>query len=382
MAFCLSKHHLFLLRRTHATYPVIFIYSAKTLVPFSTATSPAQTHFMVDYLIQKCGLSIEKANSASKILTHIKSPGNPDSVLNFLKQSGFNDTHIRDLISRQPRLLTVKVENTLKPKFLFFQELGLYGTPFAEIASRYPYFLRCSIENQLQPNISYLRSFFHTDDNTVKAIKKWAKIITFGLQKQIMPCIEVLRKCGIPDHQISSLILRWPFFLTGGPQWIETLVTRAEKFGVGRGSGMFVYAVLAMGKMSETTMEAKLELFKSFGWSEEDILVAFHKDPRFMNVSEGKVRALMRVLMAELGLKPCEIASRPKVFVISLEKKLLPRHEVLKILKLRRLVKEGKSLLSVVNVSGEIFLKNYVIRYLDRAPELREAYMVPLGISR
>ncbi|XXG39009.1 hypothetical protein AAC387_Pa01g0081 [Persea americana] len=382
MAFCLSKHHLFLLRRTHATYPVIFIYSAKTLVPFSTATSPAQTHFMVDYLIQKCGLSIEKANSASKILTHIKSPGNPDSVLNFLKQSGFNDTHIRDLISRQPRLLTVKVENTLKPKFLFFQELGLYGTPFAEIASRYPYFLRCSIENQLQPTISYLRSFFHTDDNTVKAIKKWAKIITFGLQKQIMPCIEVLRKCGIPDHQISSLILRYPIFLTVGPQWIETLVTRAEKFGVGRGSGMFVYAVLAMGKMSETTMEAKLELFKSFGWSEEDILVAFHKDLRFMNVSEGKVRALMRVLMAELGLKPCEIASRPKVFVISLEKKLLPRHEVLKILKLRRLVKEGKSLLSVVNVSGEIFLKNYVIRYLDRAPELREAYMVPLGISR
>ncbi|RWR78422.1 Mitochodrial transcription termination factor-related [Cinnamomum micranthum f. kanehirae] len=337
---------------------------------------------MVDYLIQKCGLSIEKANSASKILTHIKSPEKPDSVLNFLKQSGFNDTHIRDLISKQPRLLTVKVENTLKPKFLFFQELGLYGTPFAEITSRYPHFLRCSIENQLQPTISYLRSFFHTDDNIVKAIKKWVKILSYDLQKQIMPCIEVLRKCGIPDHQISSLIFSYPIFLTEGPQWIETLVTRAEKFGVGRGSGMFVYAVLAMGKMSGTTMEAKLQLFKSFGWSEEDILVAFHKEPRFINSSETKVRALMKVLMVELGLKPCEIASRPKVFLASLEKVLLPRHEVLKILKSRGLVKEGKSLLSVVKMSGEIFLKNYVIRYLDRAPELREAYMVPLGISR
>lgn len=145
---------------------------------------------------------------------------------------------------------------------------------------------------------------------------------------------------------------------------------------------MFVYAVLAMGKMSGTTMEAKLQLFKSFGWSEEDILVAFHKEPRFINSSETKVRALMKVLMVELGLKPCEIASRPKVFLASLEKVLLPRHEVLKILKSRGLVKEGKSLLSVVKMSGEIFLKNYVIRYLDRAPELREAYMVPLGISR
>eukprot|EP00268_Persea_americana_P018728 TRINITY_DN1948_c0_g1_i5.p1 TRINITY_DN1948_c0_g1~~TRINITY_DN1948_c0_g1_i5.p1 ORF type:complete len:383 (-),score=52.84 TRINITY_DN1948_c0_g1_i5:387-1535(-) len=381
MAFCLSKHHLFLLRRTHATYPVIFIYSAKTLVPFSTATSPAQTHFMVDYLIQKCGLSIEKANSASKILTHIKSAEKPDSVLSFLKQSGFNDTHIRDLISNQPRLLTVKVENTLKPKFLFFQELGLYGTPFAEIASRYPYFLRCSIENQLQPNISYLRSFFHTDDNIVRAIKRRVKVLIYDLQKQIMPCIEVLRKCGIPDHQISSLILRWPFFLTGGPQWIETLVTRVEKFGIARGSGMFIHGVLAMGKMSETTMEAKLELLKSFGWSEQDILAAFQKEPRFMNVSEGKVRALMRVLMVELGLKPREIASRPKVFVISLEKVLLPRREVLKILKGRGLVKERVQLFTLASMSGESFLKNYVIRYLDRAPELREAYMVPLGIS-
>ncbi|KAJ8647058.1 hypothetical protein MRB53_000081 [Persea americana] len=379
MRFCLSNHHLFLLKSTFR-YPTI--YSAKTLLPFSTATSTTQTHFLVDYLIQKCGLSREKANSASKTLTHIKSPEKPNSVLDFLKQSGFNDTHIRDLISKQPRLLTVKVENTLKPKFLFFQELGLYGTPFAEIASRYPYFLSYSIEDHLQPTISYLRSFLHTNDKIVRAIKKWAQVLSYDLQKQIMPCIEVMRKCGITDHQISTLIFNHPFFLTQGPQWIETLVTRVEKFGIERGSRMFVYGVLAMGKMSETTMEAKLELLKSFGWSEQDILVAFQKEPRFMNMSEGKVRAVMRVLMVELGLNPCEIASRPKVFLISLEKVLLPRHEVLKILKGRGLVKERVQLFTLANMSGESFLKNYVIRYLDRAPELREAYMVPLGISR
>ncbi|RWR78421.1 transcription termination factor MTERF4, chloroplastic-like protein [Cinnamomum micranthum f. kanehirae] len=207
MRFCVSNHHLFLLK-SNFRYPTIYIYSAKTLLPFSTATSTAQTHFMVDYLIQKCGLSREKANSASKTLTHIKSPENPDSVLDFLKQSGFNDTHIRDLISKKPKLLNVKVENTLKPKFLFFQELGLYGTPFAEITSRYPHFLRYSIENHLQPTITYLRSFFHTNDRIVTAIKRWAKVLSYDLQKRIMPGIEVLRECGIPDHKISSLILR------------------------------------------------------------------------------------------------------------------------------------------------------------------------------
>ncbi|KAJ8647059.1 hypothetical protein MRB53_000082 [Persea americana] len=393
MGFCLNSQHVFPLRSTHS-YPIMYCVkthlpfltstspATETCLPFSTSTSPEQTHFMVDYLVQRCGLSIEEANRASKALAHIKSTEKPDSVLNFLKQNDFNDTHIKNLISKHPRLLTVKVETTLKPKFLFFQELGLYGTPFAEITSKWPFFLFHSIKNHLRPTISYLRTFLNTNDNIVRAIKKWTKILTYDLHTQIIPSIEVLQKCGIPDHQISSLLKANPFFLTQGPQWVESLVTRAERFGIGRGSGMFVYAVLAMGRMSETTMEAKMELFKSFGWSEQDILVAFQKEPRFMNSSETKVRSIMRLLVGEMGFKPREIASRPKVLLSSLEKMLLPRHEVLKILKSRGLVKEKKCLLSVVNMSGEVFLKNYVIRYLDRAPELIEAYMVPLGISR
>ncbi|XXG39018.1 hypothetical protein AAC387_Pa01g0088 [Persea americana] len=196
---------------------------------------------MVDFLIQKCGLSIEKADRASKTLTRIKSPEKPESVLKFVKQSGFNDTHIRNAISKQPKLLAA------------------------------------SIENHLQPIISYLIVFLNTDDSIVRAIKKWTKILTYDLHKQIIPSIEVLQKCGIPDQQISSLLRTNPFFVTQGTQWVESLVTRVERFGIGRGSGMFVYAVLAMGRMGETTMDAKVELLKSFGWSEQDILVAFQK---------------------------------------------------------------------------------------------------------
>ncbi|KAJ8647061.1 hypothetical protein MRB53_000084 [Persea americana] len=196
---------------------------------------------MVDFLIQKCGLSIERADRASKTLTRIKSPEKPESVLKFVKQSGFNDTHIRNAISKQPKLLAA------------------------------------SIENHLQPIISYLIVFLNTDDSIVRAIKKWTKILTYDLHKQIIPSIEVLQKCGIPDQQISSLLRTNPFFVTQGTQWVESLVTRVERFGIGRGSGMFVYAVLAMGRMGETTMDAKVELLKSFGWSEQDILVAFQK---------------------------------------------------------------------------------------------------------
>ena len=62
-----------------------------------------------------------------------------------------------------------------------------------------------------------------------------------------------------------------------------------------------------------------------------------------MSSSETKVRAVMSLLVCEMGFKPCEIASRPKVVVSSLLEVLLPRLEVLKILKSRGLVKEKKT---------------------------------------
>ncbi|RWR93056.1 Mitochodrial transcription termination factor-related [Cinnamomum micranthum f. kanehirae] len=334
---------------------------------------------MVDYLSEKCGLSTEEANNASKALIKIKSPKNPDSVLKFLKQSGFNDTHIKILICKYPRCLSFKVEKTLKPKVIFFQELGFSGADFAKLASTNPRLLLLCVDKHFRPSIDFLRNLLGTDDRIARAIRRWSKLLSCDYVKVIVPSVEAFRRCGFRDHHISYVVLQRPTLLFHGPNWIEELAARAEATGFRRGSPMLVYAILAMGNLSRTSFKKKLKLFKSFGWTEEEILSAFRRAPNFLLASERKIRAVMGFLMDEIGCKPSEIASRPMLFMFSFEKRLVPRYEVLKILKSRDLLRFEVQLWSAVTITERLFLKTYVMKYLDKAPDLREAYIGRVG---
>lgn len=112
--------------------------------PFSTVSTvkkPRQNPFLVDYLINTCGFSREKAVSASTGINTIHSPENPDSVINFLKDCGLSKAQIRYIITWRPKLLSANVEKTLFPKVRIFQELGFSGSGLAEQIMLKPQFL-------------------------------------------------------------------------------------------------------------------------------------------------------------------------------------------------------------------------------------------------
>eukprot|EP00268_Persea_americana_P038116 TRINITY_DN3776_c0_g1_i10.p1 TRINITY_DN3776_c0_g1~~TRINITY_DN3776_c0_g1_i10.p1 ORF type:complete len:439 (-),score=48.59 TRINITY_DN3776_c0_g1_i10:1398-2714(-) len=381
MYSCVSHRCLFL-RRSAASRDFTHF---RTLILFSTdiGENPLpQTHFMVDYLIERCGLSRENAINASTTLTTLKSPKNPDSVLEFLKKSGFEDTHIKKLISSRPRFLASNVEKTLKPKFIFFQELGLSGASFADILTKCPALLKCSIDNHIRPKIDFLRTLLQNDDDVIRAIKKSCWLGQCSLHKIIMPNIEILRRYGASDSQISSCLVLHTRMFTHNPDSLEELTARVEKIGFKRGSPMFFRATYALSSLSKATLEAKVKMLKSFGWSEEDVFSAFLKAPLFLAVSERKFRASMRFFLDELGCEPSELRSRPMLFMFSLEKRLLPRHNFLKILKSKGLLEEGVNFLSVARLSERLFLKKFVLRYLDDVPDLKETYKGCMKIEK
>ncbi|XP_077219605.1 uncharacterized protein LOC143853753 [Tasmannia lanceolata] len=368
------SHSRFLLRNTQRT-----LFSFGISLPFSTTVitkSPTpQNTFIIDYLINSCGFSRDEAIDTSIGFTHINSPEKPDSVLKFLKQSGFDNTHIKNLISRRPRFLSSNIDETLKPKFEFLQNLGLSGPSLADLIIKNNKILLKDIDTHLKPSIDYLQTFLQTNENIISALKKNSSILSLDLQKIIIPNVEFLRQCGVSDRQISDLLLKEPRFFAQKLDWLEKLISRVETLGVQSGSGMFVDALIVISTMSKTTLESKFELFKRFGWSEKDISSAFRKSPDFLIFSERKIGAMMDFLLNKLSYKPSEIAFRPKLFTYSLEKRLIPRNEVLKILKSKGLLERNHDLLSVANLSEKTFRKDYVLRYIDRAPDLQQAYM-------
>ncbi|KAG9451172.1 hypothetical protein H6P81_011137 [Aristolochia fimbriata] len=243
---------------------------------------------------------------------------------------GFDDAQVKNLISMRPNFLRCDVERTLKPKIQFFNAVGFSGNGLAELILRCPDVLRRSVEEHLEPAFKLLRDYLGSDKNIQKALKRCHGLLAANHLKIIEPKFELLRGYGVPDKQIVKLFLKNPRFFMH-KTLLERNIARLENFRVQCSPTTLIHAISSIATMSPDTFEAKCMFLKSCGWSEEHIASAFQKTPYFLMSSESKFQAVMDLFVNELGYEPSEVS--PKMFGISLEKRLRPRTQVLQILR-------------------------------------------------
>lgn len=103
-------------------------------------------------------------------------------------------------------------------------------------------------------------------------------------------------------------------------------------------------------------------------------MCAFKKHPHSMMLSERKINRTMEFLVKEVNLAPRSIAQCPVVLFFSLEKRIIPRCSVIKVLVSKGLVKEDWSLTSLLVPVEKIFLEKLVIKFEEELPELMDVY--------
>ncbi|KAF6152348.1 hypothetical protein GIB67_006002 [Kingdonia uniflora] len=355
-----------LLRRSRSIRRLISPFSSNAQIQYP---SP----IVLDYLVNTFGFSTDKAIKASKYFSRSASPSSLSIVPDYFKQSlGFSDAQITNIISRNHKLLSSNLEKTLKPKFKCLEHLRFSASSIVHLISANPIILKSGIDNTIIPTIEFLRSLQLSDQHIIKVLRRCNWLLTLEFQKNVICNIDILRQCGVPDQKITRILICSPRFFTHEQELFKGIVASVDEFGVKRDSGLFTEAVKVMGGMSKASIEAKFELYKSYGWSELDIISAFKKSPSFLKYSEKNIRATMSFLVDEVGCKPKDILSRPRVFCCSLEKVLKPRNVVLNILISSGLITKKPFFISVATLSKEKFLQNYVVNYADKAPNLQQ----------
>ncbi|PQQ19677.1 uncharacterized protein Pyn_22608 [Prunus yedoensis var. nudiflora] len=96
-----------------------------------------------------------------------------------------------------------------------------------------------------------------------------------------------------------------------------------------------VNALRAFGGKNKLVLNRSREVLKTWGWSEDDFLSAFRKNPRCMIVSEKKLMQTMDLLVNKMGWSSGMIAKYSVVLGLSLERRLIPRCSVVEVLLLR-----------------------------------------------
>ncbi|VVA24021.1 PREDICTED: mRNAion termination factor [Prunus dulcis] len=184
--------------------PIFFSsYSSKSsLVSGNDKLQEKVISFTVSYLINSRGLSPKLALSASKSVQFDNREG-PDSVLNVLRNHGFSDDHISQLVRKRPKLLSANAEKTVVPKLEFLSSVGLSGTGLFRVLYSNPnIILKNSLERTIIPCYDIIKSLLLVDEKVALFLRSSYWVMTSKLINMV-PNISVLRALEVPQASIS-----------------------------------------------------------------------------------------------------------------------------------------------------------------------------------
>ncbi|KAG6499732.1 transcription termination factor MTERF8, chloroplastic-like [Zingiber officinale] len=341
--------------------------------PSAAASATGKYMFRAQYLIHSCGFDQEKTTEALKLLKGIQSLQQPDSVLAFLKSYGFDDASVKRLLLYFPKYHLWDVEKTLAPKFRAYEDLGLSPSDIVHLFRKNPSSIRMKHE-RIVSKIEFWQGLLSSKDALVKSIKRNRGILMWSIEKRIQPNLELLRECGLDDQKLAYILRNRPMILSLNADFLKSLVSRVEDLGVPQISGMFHCTLCALVTVSPEKFNTQMELFRSFGWSETDFVAAFQKCPTFPLKSSMALQRRMEFLINEAGYASSYIAIRPILLVMSLERRLIPRHGILATLRSRGHCENDYKLTAYMMLTEAKFVEKYIILYKDRYPDLSELY--------
>lgn len=216
---------------------------------------------------------------------------------------------------------------------------------------------------------------FGSRELLVKRLKKiW--FISYSVEKRILPNLKfVMYVCGISEEKASHAMRNRPDFLLQKLDSLQTLVRRADELGVPRQSPVYPFLLIVLYGINKEKFEARQKNFSSLGWSESDFFTAVRKAPTLLNISQPYIRRKIEFLVKQVGYTPSFIAEHPVILLYSLEKRLIPRFQVVELLKSENLCTAKGILLSYyIVLSDKKFMEKFVLPYKERVPKLVDIY--------
>lgn len=265
------------------------------------------------------------------------------------------------------------VEKTLQPNLQCLREMGFTAVELERLISSNAHVL---VNPFAIRRLEFWQNFLGNDSRKelVSVITRNRGIINNNIVSGIGPKISLLKEHGLSERDIVGLVKRGQGFITRSTKTITAVLKLSKEFGLDTKSPMFGQILSSLVGFSSDSLKAKMEIFKGFGWSEEEILAAFKKAPLFLHLSEENIREKMEFLVGRAGCEQSYTAFNPLLLMLSLEKRLRPRHYVMEVLKSNGIVGRA-SLYKLMRITEKEFVESVVLRYKEQVPNIHEIYI-------
>ncbi|CAH8300400.1 unnamed protein product [Eruca vesicaria subsp. sativa] len=372
--------------------------SASAAADVSLQDGQKGNNFTVSYLVKSLGFTTKLAESIlRKVSSDDAHKGNPDSVLSLLSSHGFTSPQISTIIKTYPRLLLLDAESSLAPKLRFLTSRGASTSELTEILSKVPKILGIKKDKALSRYFDFVREIIVADKSSLKLSHSLSE---GSAQGNKLRNVLVLRDMGVPQRLLLPLLISNHHACCGKEKFEETL-KKVVEMGFEPTTFRFVEALRMLYQLSDKTIEEKLSFYKKLGFSVREVWEMFKKNPSFLPLSEKNILNSIEAYLglgftrdefvmlvkchpqcfnysAELVKKKTEflvkdmnwpvkaVVSNPTVLGYNLEKRTIPRCNVIKALMSEGFLgSELPSLGSVLVCTDRAFLKRYVMKHGD-----------------
>lgn len=296
------------------------------------------------------------------------------SFVSLFVSCGFTQTQVSSLFAERPLLLTLNREKTIRPMLEFFRNNGFSSSDLCHILALDPGIMKRNIEKQIVPSYEYLKMVLKDNDRVVAAVKRSTWLFKQDIEKNLRPNIEFLRNFGVPDDRIAGMLRVQPRTMIQSVDRFRMVAEEVRDMGFEPAKSRFVTAFHVKNGLRETAWKRKWNRYKKWGWSDDEILSAFMRQPQIMAVSEKKVDRVMDFLVNKMGWKISKISCCPAVVMHSLENWTVPRCLVIKFLLSKGVVSEDFPLSTVIVSLESRFVENFVAKYCAEFPEVLQLY--------
>ncbi|CAH8353472.1 unnamed protein product [Eruca vesicaria subsp. sativa] len=321
--------------------------------------------------------------------------------LKFLKSRGASTSELTEVLSKVPKILRIKKDKAFSVYYDFIKEV----IEADKSSKGYKKLCLSSLpqgskqENKLR-NVLALRdlgvpqhlllplliSDHQRLSGDVKFKESLKKVVEMGFDPTTPKFVKALRivqrfsskaiedkvsfyvKLGFDVGDVWAMFKKYPPFLNNSEKKISQTVETLKKYGLQEDEILSLFEKFPQYiSYSDKKMEKGIETLLGLGFSKADLTMILKRLPQCIGLSPESVKEKTVFLVKEMNWPLEAVVSTPAVLGYSLEKRTVPRCNVLKALMSKGLLGNKLPPVSpVLGVTNEAFLNKYVRKHDDK----------------
>ncbi|WOK94714.1 transcription termination factor MTERF9, chloroplastic [Canna indica] len=311
-------------------------------------------------------------------------PPPPTDTAEVFRRWGCTDAEATFIVNRH-RFLRQMNPTILGAKLQILGGLGILGSDLVRVVVSRPRFLACRIGRDLQARLDFLRTLFSSDADLLRAIIRNPTLLNYDVDRTVLPCVRLYESVGVGRLDLGRLLLCRPTVITRSSLDDEKLEL-LRRTPIRKGATLYKYAVTVLAISHLETLLTKISNLEKFGFSTDEVLSLFARNPNVLTLSVEKVQRNMTYIMGAIKIAPEIILRYPLLIFCNLDRVLRPRHMLgvkMEEMDLQSRMKEPAWLVRAVRMKEQRFLEVFVMCHPeDISSKLMEYYSSFKGLRR